>query len=66
MYKLKLIKMEKKKDKKIEESNHKMITIRKEIYNELTKMKTIPQEPYGDLIKRLVDFFKKNTKEKKK
>ena len=37
-----------------------LMKISTELKNKLDKMKIIPEEPYGTVVKRLIEFYEKN------
>jgi len=50
--------MEKKKEK-----HDKMMKISKSVKDELATLRIIPEEPFGDVIRRLIKFYKEKNKD---
>ena len=48
--------------KKTQYRTHKLINLPIEIYEELKEIKIIKEEPFGKVIRRLIEVYKKNKK----
>ena len=44
------------------EKHDRMMKISKKVKDELATLRSIPQEPFGDVIRRLIKFYKENNK----
>jgi predicted CopG family antitoxin len=42
------------------EKKEKMMKVSKSVHSKLEKMKSIPEEPFSDVIKRLIEYYEKN------
>jgi len=45
------------------EKKEKMMKITKSVHSRLEKLKSIPEEPFSNVIKRLLDFYEKERKQ---